>query len=368
MEDQSGKMEVMVMRQRLTEIYKGKKVFITGHTGFKGAWMTAVLQELGAQVKGYSLAHQSERDLFPLLFKNKKFESVINDIRNMSALKSEILSFEPDFIFHLAAQPLVRKSYKIPSETFEVNVIGTSNLLEVVTLLNKPCQVIIVTTDKVYENMELNVHYDENSSLGGYDPYSASKACAELVVNSFRNSFFHEDTFVNHKKNIASVGAGNVRGGGDQNDDRLVPDIVNALINNQAINVRNPSSIRPWQHVLEPISGYLLLGAYMYSIPNKYSTAFNFGPLPNDHLSVKELVEIAIEIWGSGSWINLSDPNAPHEAGILQLSIKKAISELNWTPKLNAKQAVDWTINWYKQNDESKVEFIYDQINQYFSL
>jgi CDP-glucose 4,6-dehydratase len=361
-------MEVMVMRQRLTENYKGKRVFITGHTGFKGAWMTAVLQELGAQVKGYSLAHQSERDLFPILFANKNFESVINDVRNMSCLKSELLSFEPDFIFHLAAQPLVRKSYKIPSETFEVNVIGTSNLLEVVTQLNKPCQVIIVTTDKVYENVESNVHYAENSSLGGYDPYSASKACAELVVNSFRNSFFNDDTFINHKKNIASVRAGNVIGGGDQNEDRLVPDIVNALLNNQAIKVRNPYSIRPWQHVLEPLSGYLLLGAYMSSTPNKYSTAFNFGPLPNDHLSVKELVETAIHIWGSGSWVNLSDPNAPHEAGILQLSIQKAMSELNWTPKLNSKQAVDWTINWYKQQDESKVEFTYNQINQYFSL
>ena len=368
MEKQSGKMEGMVMRQRLTEFYKGKKVFLTGHTGFKGAWMTAVLKELGAEVKGYALAHQSEKDLFPLIFTNNTFESVINDIRNMTCLKSEILSFEPDYIFHLAAQPLVRRSYKIPSETFEVNVIGTSNLLEAVTHLTNPCQVIIVTTDKVYENKELDVQYAENDILGGCDPYSASKACAELVLSSFRNSFFNIENFESHKKSIASARAGNVIGGGDQNEDRLVPDVINALSKNKVIQVRNPLSIRPWQHVLEPVIGYLLLGTYMSSNPIKYSTAFNFGPLSYDHISVKELVETAINIWGSGSWANISDLKAPHEAGILQLSIQKTISELYWTPKLSAKQAVEWTVNWYKQKDEAKIDFTFFQINQYLSL
>jgi CDP-glucose 4,6-dehydratase len=368
MENQSGKMESMVIRQRLIDDYKGKKVFLTGHTGFKGAWMAAVLQELGAEVKGYALAHKSEKDLFPLLFANNTFESIIDDIRNIECLKREILSFEPDYIFHLAAQPLVRRSYKIPSETFEVNVIGTSNLLEAVTYLTKPCQVIIVTTDKVYENKELDFYYDENNVLGGYDPYSASKACAEMVVSSFRNSFFNTGNFESHKKSIASARAGNVIGGGDQSEDRLVPDIINALSNNKVIQVRNPSSIRPWQHVLEPVIGYLLLGSFMSSNPIQFSTAFNFGPVENDHISVKELVELAIDIWGSGSWANISDQKAPHEAGILQLSIQKAMSELEWTPKLNAKQAVEWTVNWYKQKDDTKVDFTFFQINQYLSL
>lgn len=361
-------MEGMVMQQRLKDFYNGKKVFLTGHTGFKGAWMVALLNQLGAIVKGYSLIHQSEKDLFPILFPSPDFENVIADIRHKEYLTNEIISFQPDFIFHLAAQPLVRKSYKIPSETFEVNVIGTSNLLEAVTKLDNPCQVIIITTDKVYDNKEIAVHYSEEDVLGGYDPYSASKACAELVVSSFRNSFFNTDTYIHHQKTIASARAGNVIGGGDQNEDRLVPDIVNALSINKAIDVRSPSAIRPWQHVLEPLTGYLLLGTFMKENPTKYSTAFNFGPLPNDHLTVKELVETAIEIWGNGSWNNLSDINAPHEAGILQLSINKALTELQWIPKLNAKQAVEWSINWYKKDHSAKVDFTYHQINQYLSL
>lgn len=361
-------MEGMVMRQRLKDFYSGKKVFLTGHTGFKGAWMTALLKELGADVKGYSLVHQTDKDLFPILFSSPDFNSIIDDIRNAASLSKEIISFQPDYIFHLAAQPLVRKSYKIPSETFEVNVVGTANLLEAATKLEKPCQVVIITTDKVYENKETNVHYNENDVLGGYDPYSASKACTELVVSSFRNSFFNTGRYEIHQKSIASARAGNVIGGGDQNEDRLVPDIVNALMINKAIDVRSPSSIRPWQHVLEPLTGYLLLGTYMKENPVKYATAFNFGPLPDDHMTVKELVEAAIEIWGNGSWNNLSDPNAPHEAGILQLSIEKAMSQLQWTPKLDAKQAVEWTINWYKQEARDKIDYTYHQINQYLSL
>ncbi len=356
------------MRQRLIDFYNGKKVFLTGHTGFKGAWMMALFQELGAIVKGYALSNQSAYDLYPILFPKPDFESVINDIRNNEELKKELILFQPDYIFHLAAQPLVRKSYKIPSETFEVNVVGTSNLLEAVTKLEKPCQVIIITTDKVYENKETDIHYKENDVLGGYDPYSASKACTELVVSSFRNSFFNPGKYAIHQKTIASARAGNVIGGGDQNEDRLLPDIVNALLINKAIDVRSPSAIRPWQHVLEPLTGYLLLGTFMKENPTEFSTAFNFGPQPNDHMTVKELVETAIKTWGSGSWNNLSDDNAPHEAGILQLSIEKAINEMKWMPKLNAKQAVEWSINWYKQEVNSKVDFTYHQINQYLLL
>ena len=356
------------MQQRLNDFYNGKKVFLTGHTGFKGAWMVALLKQLGAIVKGYSLAHQSEKDLYPILFPAPDFESIIADIRNKERLTSELITFQPDYIFHLAAQPLVRKSYKIPSETFEVNVIGTSNLLEAVTKFEKPCQVIIITTDKVYENKETDIHYKENDVLGGYDPYSASKACTELVISSFRNSFFNPGKYAIHQKSITSARAGNVIGGGDQNEDRLLPDIVNALLNNKVIDIRSPSAIRPWQHVLEPLTGYLLLGTFMKENPTEFSTAFNFGPQPNDHMTVKELVETAIKTWGSGSWNYLSDYSAPHEAGILQLSIEKAFNKMEWIPKLNAKQAVEWSINWYKQEVNSKVDFTYNQINQYLIL
>jgi CDP-glucose 4,6-dehydratase len=361
-------MEGMVIYQRLKDYYKGKKVFITGHTGFKGAWMVAILSELEAEIKGYALASHSDKDLYPRISDYIKIDSIIDDVRDKDSLTRSILSFQPDYIFHLAAQPLVRRSYQIPSETFEVNVIGTSNVLEIVTQLSKPCQVIIVTTDKVYENREANIHYSENNTLGGYDPYSASKACAEIVVSSFRNSFFNIDDIREHKKSIASARAGNVIGGGDLNQDRLVPDIINALNVNSVIQVRNPLSVRPWQHVLEPLAGYLLLGTYMVSNPAQYSTAFNFGPLPNDHLSVQELVKTAIDVWGGGTWNSMFEQHAPHEAGILQLRIEKAISMLKWTPKLNARQAVEWTINWYKQKDEAKVDFTFQQINEYFSL
>jgi CDP-glucose 4,6-dehydratase len=361
-------MESMEIKQRLSNYYKGKKVFITGHTGFKGSWLLAILNELGANVKGYSLSAKSSIDLFPILSHTLSHESVIADVRNLEQLTNEIVSFNPDFIFHLAAQPLVRKSYKLPSETFDVNVVGTSNLLEAVRKLENECHVVIITTDKVYQNKEQSVYYLEEDLLGGYDPYSASKACAELVVSSFRNSFFNVDCYPEHKKSIATARAGNVIGGGDRSEDRLVPDIVKALSSNIAIPIRNPNSIRPWQHVLEPLSGYLLLGTFMKDNPQKFSTAFNFGPIHNDHLKVRELLDISIKSWGSGIWEDHSNEQDPHEAGILMLDINKAISELGWTPKLNATQAIEWTLDWYKKSDAEKAEFTYFQIHQFLSL
>ncbi len=361
-------MEKMVNLHQLSTYYKGKKVFVTGHTGFKGAWLVAWLHQLGAIVKGYALAPEQEQCLYNLIQPLNIVESVIADIRNKVELENAILSFEPDYIFHLAAQPLVRRSYLIPAETFEVNVVGTANLLEVVNKMKGNCAVVIITTDKVYENKEQHILYSETDVLGGYDPYSASKACTEIVVSSFRNSFFNLSEINRHQKAIATARAGNVIGGGDFSDDRIVPDIIRALQINQVVEVRNPHAIRPWQHVLEPLAGYLLLGTLLKDHPQLYAQAYNFGPMPLDHLSVKELVTVAINIWGSGEWVNSSSSDQPHEAGLLQLDISKAIEQLNWTPKLSAAQAIDWTIKWYKTDPHKALLFSLEQIENYMKL
>ena len=360
-------MENLVMQ--LASFYQNKKVFITGHTGFKGAWLTAILHNFNADVKGYSLEPEYIDGLYETLQPSINIQNVIADIRNKKKLQKEIEDFQPDYIFHLAAQPLVRRSYQIPAETFDVNVVGTAHVLEAVINLKKKCTVVLVTTDKVYENKEDNtILYNEDDALGGYDAYSASKACAELVISSFRNSFFNIKDYSKHQKAIASVRAGNVIGGGDWSKDRIIPDIIRSLKNNKTIEVRNPNAVRPWQHVLEPLSGYLLLGGMLNDTQQKFSKPYNFGPLPNDHLSVKELVENAIKIWNGGSWKDISNADEPHEAGLLKLSIAKAQSELNWQPKLNAQQAIEYTIDWYKQSPETKAAFTFQQINNYFAL
>lgn len=361
-------MENLVSFERLHSTYSNKKVFITGHTGFKGAWLMACLHQMGAVIKGFALEPAYENGLFNVLSPLKFGESVIADIRDRERLKSEILSFEPEFVFHLAAQPLVRRSYEIPAETFDVNVTGTANLLEAVIGLKKKCSVLVITTDKVYDNTEEDILYKESDSLGGYDPYSASKACAEIAVTSFRNSFFNSNNYASHQHAVASVRAGNVIGGGDWNKDRLVPDIVKSLMMPEVIKIRNPQAIRPWQHVLEPIAGYLTLGAMLNENPERYSEAYNFGPLPDDHLSVQEFVQKAIEHWGVGAWEDISDPGQPHEAGVLKLDISKASSELGWKPKLKAAQAIEWTLSWYKRGLDKQAAHTLEQIKEYFSL
>ena len=329
-------------------IYAGKKVFLTGHTGFKGSWLLAWLHLLGADVKGYALAPQNEEDLFNILRGPDLCDSVIADIRDKEKLTKEILDFQPDFIFHLAAQPLVRLSYEIPSETFEVNAIGTAYVLDALRQLTKPCVAVMITTDKVYDNKEWHYPYRETDRLGGYDPYSASKAATEIVISSYRSSFFNPSHYEKHLKAVASARAGNVIGGGDWAKDRIIPDIVRALKNNQPIEVRNPNAVRPWQHVLDPLSGYLLLGAKLTEDPIKYAESWNFGPYMEDNLTVKDLVETAIEIWGSGSFYTPQYEGALHEAKLLKLDINKAVNELGWQPKYNAQKAIETTIDWYK--------------------
>lgn len=348
--------------------YRDKKVFITGHTGFKGSWLLSWLFLLGARVKGYSLEPENSNDLFNEINGGQLCHSVIGDIMDYQRLEAEILQFQPDFIFHLAAQPLVRLSYDKPVETFSTNSIGTANLLNIVRNLPGPCQVIIITTDKVYHNYEWVHPYRENDRLGGYDPYSASKACAELVIDSFRNSFFNINAYDRHKKGIAVARAGNVIGGGDWAKDRIIPDTIRAFQKKQPVVIRNPQSVRPWQHVLEPLHGYLLLGHHLCENPIKFSTAYNFGPYIEDNLDVKYLVESAIQIWQGGSYVVQQDINQPHEAGLLKLDISKALHDLKWKPKLNAIAAINKTIKWYKQAETENIfELVKKDIQEYES-
>jgi CDP-glucose 4,6-dehydratase len=342
-------MENMVNFQQLENTYKGKKVFLTGHTGFKGAWMLKTLSLLGAEIKGYALKPQTPNDLFHLIEGEKLCQSVIADLRDKKRLESEIVAFQPDFIFHLAAQPLVRLSYEIPAETFEVNVIGTANVLDGVQLLQKKCSVVLITTDKVYHNNEWMYPYRENDRLGGYDPYSASKACAELLIDSYRNSFFNINNYDKHLKGIAVARAGNVIGGGDWSKDRLIPDIVRSLMVNKPVVIRNPNAVRPWQHVLEPVIGYLSLGMYLEKQPIDFAQAYNFGPQAEDALSVEEMLQLSIAAWGSGEYQIEQEANQPHEASLLKLDISKVKSELNWMPKMKANETIKFTLDWYKR-------------------
>jgi CDP-glucose 4,6-dehydratase len=354
----------------LKETYSGKRVFVTGHTGFKGSWLIQILSMLGAKIKGYALAPETEVNLFQELSGFEICESEINDLRNKETLLKSVTDFQPDFVFHLAAQPLVRRSYEIPSETFEVNAIGTANLLDAVRQLNHTCSVVLITTDKVYHNNEWEYPYREDDRLGGYDPYSASKACAELVIDSYRNSFFNTSKIEAHGKALAVGRAGNVIGGGDWSKDRLIPDIVKSLYHNNTISIRNPSAVRPWQHVIEPLFGYLELGKKLYEAPLRYSKEYNFGPNISDTLSVVNMVEKSIDYWGNGNFSIEQNSNNPHEAGLLKLDISRSISELNWKPVFNAEIAVERTIAWYKGYYEgiSAQKLVENDIEFYLSI
>lgn len=349
----------------LIHSYKGKKIFLTGHTGFKGSWMLCWLKELGAEVMGYALAAETN-GLYESINGDKLCTSVIADIRDRNKLSQSLIGFAPDIVFHFAAQPLVRVSYDQPAETFEVNVAGTANLLEAVRLYGKTCRVVIITTDKVYENKEWAYPYRETDRLGGHDPYSASKACAELVVDAYRKSFF--EATPEKGISVVTARAGNVIGGGDWSKDRIIPDIIRSLQAGLPVPVRNPAAIRPWQHVLEPLAGYLELGIIDNGEVNR-QTSFNLGPYEWDVLPVQELVDIAIKEWGSGSAQLSEKPGAPHEAGILKLDISKTVSLLKWRPVLKAREAIAWTIDWYRKAEKQtdKHSLVKAQINQYIN-
>lgn len=351
----------------LRSVFKGKRVFLTGHTGFKGSWMLQILHAAGAQVKGYSLAPEKTGDLYNIIEGDKLcYSSIIADLRDVDRLKSELVRFEPHFVFHLAAQPLVRRGYQQPLETFMVNVQGTANVLDAMRHLPPPCVGVMITTDKVYDNPERGLPFAEDDKLGGYDPYSASKAAAEIIIDSYRRSFFNPHDYTNHEKSIAAARAGNVIGGGDYSDDRIVPDIVRAISFGETVGLRNPNSIRPWQHVLEPLAGYLMLAAKMSEQPTAYCTAYNMGPNPGDMLTVEELTKIFIEKYGHGSYKSFAEEGAPHEAKLLLLDSSKITRDISWKPILDARAAIEWTAQWYADKSTSAYDKCMQQIHKYF--
>ncbi|SNZ06187.1 CDP-glucose 4,6-dehydratase [Persephonella hydrogeniphila] len=356
------------MKYLFNKIYKNKKVLVTGHTGFKGSWLTLWLKHLGAKVIGYSLEPPTNPNLFEILNLEKEIIHIVGDIRDEKKLKKVFQEYKPEIVIHMAAQPLVRYSYINPKETYETNVIGTLNVFEAVKETESVKVVINVTSDKCYENKEWVYGYRENDPMGGYDPYSSSKGCAELLTSAYRNSFFNpKDYGKTHNVALASVRAGNVIGGGDWAEDRLIPDCIRALSKKETIYIRNPYAIRPWQHVLEPLSGYLWLGALMWQDPVKYSEGWNFGPNDEDILTVEEIVKEVIKIWGNGEY-KVNSENKFHEARLLKLDISKAHSYLKWKPVYNAKTALQETINWYKTyfSDPKKIcDFTHNQLLKY---
>ena len=350
----------------LKSTYKNKKVFLAGHTGFKGAWLLVMLRHLGADVRGYSLEPE-DPSLYQKINGGDLCQSVIADITDLDRLTKELKDYQPDFVFHLAAQSIVRRSYKHPLETFTTNIIGTANVLEALKGVEGKCDVVVITTDKVYENMEMNYAYKEEDKLGGFDPYSSSKVGAEIVTTSYRSSFFNMDDHDQHGTAIAVARSGNVIGGGDYCEDRIVPDIIRALEAKSPLSVRNPEAIRPWQHVLEPLGGYLLLGTKLSEDPKQFASSFNFGPSMGDDLSVEELVKIALDRWGSGDYEKPGSSGEPHEAGVLKLDISKAMLELDWYPKMNSEQAIELTVDWYKNSGSGPLAYCEDQIKAYFA-
>lgn len=359
--------------ETLLGTYYNKRVLVTGHTGFKGSWLALWLIQLGASVYGYALEPPTNPSLFEFLdLKNLIHRHQIADIRDLETLQKTIDDVKPDIIFHLAAQSKVIESYSSPLETVEVNTIGSLNVMEAVRLSGLPMSIVMVTTDKCYENKEWVYGYRECDAIGGYDPYSASKGAAELLISSWRNSFFHSSRLAQHGVRIASVRAGNVIGGGDWTEYALVPTCIEYLKKHVPIPIKNPSATRPWQHVLEPLSGYLKLGERLLNSDTEnirsYCDAFNFGPSVKSNKTVKEFVEKLIHYWGEGQWEQISAAEIQHEATLLHLATEKAYHQLQWQPLWNLNTAVRQTVAWYKMaiNEPSQLKnFTVDQINQY---
>lgn len=358
-------MENMVDRR--LEIYKNKKVFITGHTGFKGSWLTLTLQKLGCEVHGYSLLPDSAPNHYDLI--KPKIDSQIGDIRDFNTLKNSLEKSKAEIVFHLAAQSLVRTSYIDPVYTYEVNVLGSLHVLQAATTCPQVKAIVMVTTDKVYHNIEQDYSYKENDRLGGYDIYSSSKACCELMIDSYRNSFCNINTYnQSHHILIASVRAGNVIGGGDWSKDRLIPDLIRAIVKKQAVQIRNPDSIRPWQHVLDCLYAYLLIGSKLLEGDIKVARAWNVAPEEHEIFSVRALLMQCKSHWNDVEFELAESLNQPHEAGLLMLDASKLISELEWKPKIGTTEAVELTIKWYKKYYLENEVSSFDQVDYYFEL
>ncbi len=340
MDKREGSVEEMVM-----DFWTGKRVFVTGHTGFKGSWLCLWLQSLGAEVSGYALAPPTNPNLFGVAQVAQGMVSLLGDIRNLEQLQQAMTEFQPEIVIHMAAQSLVRLSYQNPVETYATNVMGTVNVLEAVRKTDAVKAVVMVTSDKCYENREWIWGYRENEPMGGYDPYSNSKGCAELVTSAYRQSFFGNNVAV------ASARAGNVIGGGDWATDRLVPDLVRSFSEERPVLIRNPHAIRPWQHVLEPLSGYLMLAQKLYEKGAEFAEGWNFGPREDDARPVQWIVEQFTGLWGEGATWTLDGAEHPHEAHYLKLDCSKAVSRLNWQPRWSLTDALEKISAWHKAHN-----------------
>lgn len=328
--------------------WNGKKVFLTGHTGFKGSWLSLWLQNMGANVKGFSLVPPSQPSMFKELNIEAGMESEIGDIRDYKVLRKSIEAFKPEIVIHMAAQPLVRLSYSEPVETYHTNVMGTVHLLDAIRHVGGVKAVVNITSDKCYENKEWPWGYREDEPKGGYDPYSNSKGCAELVADAFRNSYFNNKNYEVHGCALASVRAGNVIGGGDWADDRLIPDMIRAFENGQTVKIRNPHAIRPWQHVLEPLSGYLLTAQLLWDQGSTFAEGWNFGPNEDDAKPVEWIVERLTKCWGGGASWCLDGETHPHEAGYLKLDCSKAKMKMGWKPRWHLNETLQRIAEWHK--------------------
>lgn len=351
--------------KNLAKFFKNKRILITGHTGFKGSWLSQILLNWGAQVSGLSLKPESKPNLFDALGLKKKISNHFVDIRDYKKVKAVLNKEKPEIVFHLAAQALVRESFDNSLYTFETNTLGTVNVLEAIKETSSVRAAVIVTTDKVYQNNESGIAFKETDPLAGHDPYSASKAAAEIIIDSYIKSFFNgQGSQKHHKTLIASARAGNVIGGGDWSAERLVPDIIRGVYNNEKIIIRNPDSIRPWQFVLEPLYGYLLLAQKLFKGQREFSGAWNFGPNKNNLLTVKNLTESALKILEKGSYVVRRDSSHKHEAGILKLNCNKALNNLSWRPALDIKDTLALTFDWYKSfyNQENMLNITNQQI------
>lgn len=350
------------------DFFKGKKVFLTGHTGFKGSWLLHMLYLLSAEVKGYALAPENNGDLYNQMNGDQMcYSSVIADIRDQHTLMGEIIRFEPDIIIHLAAQPLVRKSYSLPVETFDTNVMGTINVLEAMRGLKNPCAGIMITTDKVYENSETGKAFKESDKLGGHDPYSSSKAAAEIAIASYRKSYFAPTDFAQHQKSVIALRAGNVIGGGDYSEDRIIPDIYRAILNEETVKLRNPAAVRPWQHVLEPLGVYLELAQVLFmNGPENLLPAYNIGPDAQDMLTVETVTRKFIQYYGAGHYEVAQDAQNLHEAGTLLLDNSALQKDLGWRPKYHADEAIRLTAEWYADKEQDARQKMQQQIKAFW--
>jgi len=332
-----------------SEFWKNKKVLVTGHTGFKGSWLSIWLQKLGANVVGFSKSIPTKPSLYELAHVKDGMVSIIGNVNDLNKLTEVINEQKPGIIIHMAAQSLVQESYKNPIETYTTNVIGTVNIMHVIRSVDSVRVLINVTSDKCYENKNLERGYNENDPMGGFDPYSSSKGCAELVTSSFRNSFFNSVEYQKHRTAIASVRAGNVIGGGDWAENRIVPDIIKGIIGNSVVKIRNPNAIRPWQFVLEPLSGYLLLAEKLWNNGEKFSESWNFGPDYNDITTVSDLIKKISHLWITEIKLEYNKEGFNHESNILKLDCTKAKQKLGWQPKTNLDLGLKYLVEWYKE-------------------